>query len=242
MSFHFLFNQQSTVSGGNPSLPPWAVGVWNSSVWAANVWNAMSYTAASVPGAPTGATAYAGNALADVYFTAPSSNGGSEVLDYTVTSSPGGLTATGATSPLHVTGLSNGTAYTFTVTARNKMGSGSASSASNSATPSGGSNQFVSTNISSDGTNLTVAFDTTNTDLSSGVAGFGYSVGVGVPINSWVDVAGAVLHQSIVVSLVDIGAVVGNTVNIDMGYSLTNPAGTKVYASDYGVALTTLTV
>ena len=92
-------------------------------------------TDVAAPGAPTIGTATAGNAEASVAFTAPSSNGGSSIIDYTVTSSPGGLTATGASSPIVVTGLTNGTAYTFTVTARNSVGSSSASDASNSGTP-----------------------------------------------------------------------------------------------------------
>ena len=94
-----------------------------------------SITAVTVPGAPTSGTATAGNATASVAFTAPGSTGGSAILDYTVTSSPGGITATSATSPISVTGLTNGTPYTFTVTARNAAGSGMASAASNSVTP-----------------------------------------------------------------------------------------------------------
>ncbi|MBV5342835.1 fibronectin type III domain-containing protein, partial [bacterium] len=61
--------------------------------------------------------------------------GASAISGYTVTSNPGGLTATGASSPLVVTGLTNGTAYTFTVTATNTQGTGAASTASNSITP-----------------------------------------------------------------------------------------------------------
>ena len=95
------------------------------------------------PAAPTAATATAGNTQASVAFTAPADNGGSTILDYTVTSSPGGFTATGASSPIVVTGLSNGTAYTFTVTARNSLGSSSASTASNSVTPKGNSSILV---------------------------------------------------------------------------------------------------
>ena len=57
------------------------------------------------------------------------------VTGYTVTSSPGGFTATGAASPLVVTGLSNGTAYTFTVVATNQIGNGLVSNASNAVTP-----------------------------------------------------------------------------------------------------------
>ena len=90
---------------------------------------------APVPGSPTGVTATPGSGQASVAFAAPASDGGSAILDYTVTSSPGGFTATGAGSPLTVTGLTNGTAYTFTVTARNANGSSAASTASSAVTP-----------------------------------------------------------------------------------------------------------
>jgi trimeric autotransporter adhesin len=92
-------------------------------------------TPSTVPGAPIIGTATAGNFQATVTFAAPVNNGGSAITLYTVTSSPGSYTATGSISPITVTGLSNGTAYTFTVTATNANGSGPASSASNSVTP-----------------------------------------------------------------------------------------------------------
>ena len=99
--------------------------------------NQISFTSATtIPGAPTIGTTSAGNAQAVVTFTAPVSNGGSAITGYTVTSSPGGITAIGTASPITVTGLTNGTAYTFTVTATNAIGTGVASSASNSVTPS----------------------------------------------------------------------------------------------------------
>ena len=71
-------------------------------------------------------------------FTAPASNGGAAITGYTATSSPGGFTGTcagAAACPITVTGLTNGTAYTFTVTATNSAGTGAASAASNSVTP-----------------------------------------------------------------------------------------------------------
>ena len=74
---------------------------------------------------------------ASVSFTAPAANGGSVITGYTVTSSPGGITATGASSPIVVSGLTNGTSYTFTVHATNAIGSGPESTASNSVTPTG---------------------------------------------------------------------------------------------------------
>ena len=93
------------------------------------------------PDAPTTVTASAGNAQATVSFSAPVNNGGSAITGYTVSSNPaGGVDSNaGSTSLSHlVTGLSNGTAYTFTVTATNAAGGTSvASAASNSVTPKG---------------------------------------------------------------------------------------------------------
>ena len=68
-----------------------------------------------------------------VTFTAPVFTGASAITSYTATC--GSVTATGTTSPITVTGLINGTAYTCTVAATNAFGSGVYSSASNSVTP-----------------------------------------------------------------------------------------------------------
>jgi hypothetical protein len=81
-----------------------------------------SVTPSTVPGAPTIGIATAGNTQATIAFTAPVNNGGSAITGYKVTSSPGGFTATGTASPITVTGLNNGTPYTFTATATNANG------------------------------------------------------------------------------------------------------------------------
>ena len=91
---------------------------------------------AIAPGAPTIGVATAGDSQATVRFTAPASTGGVAISRYTVTSSPQGVTATGGGSPITLTGLSNGVAYTFTVVATNSVGDGAASAASNSVVPS----------------------------------------------------------------------------------------------------------
>lgn len=94
----------------------------------------LNAAVATVPDAPTIGTATAGNAQATVSFTAPGSNGGAYITGYTVTSSLGAITATGTSNPITATGLTNGTTCTFTVTATNSVGTGSASAASNSVT------------------------------------------------------------------------------------------------------------
>ena len=89
----------------------------------------------SVPGAPTIGTANPTlSQTVSVTFTAPA-NGGSAITSYIVTSTPGNITATGSSSPISVTGLTDGVSYTFTVKAVNAVGTGNESAASNSATP-----------------------------------------------------------------------------------------------------------
>ncbi|WP_158606518.1 fibronectin type III domain-containing protein [Paenibacillus ginsengarvi] len=96
-----------------------------------------SVTPASVPDAPTGASATAGNGQASVSFTPPASDGGSAITGYTVTSNPGGKTGTSVTVPISVYGLTNGTAYTFTVVANNAIGGSTPSEPTASVTPVG---------------------------------------------------------------------------------------------------------
>lgn len=84
----------------------------------------------TVPGAPTNVTATAGNAQDTVSFTPPHSNGGNPITSYIVTANPGNITATGSSSPITVTGLTNSTAYTFTVKAANDFGESTEASAS----------------------------------------------------------------------------------------------------------------
>ena len=91
-------------------------------------------TATSVPQAPTIGAVTAGNASATVDYTA-AATGGSAITTFTATSTPGSLTGTGA-SPITVSGLTNGTSYTFAVTATNANGTSAASAASSAVTPS----------------------------------------------------------------------------------------------------------
>ena len=89
------------------------------------------------PTTPTIGTATDGGTgtTVSVAFT-PSTYIGKGTITYTATSSPGSLTGTGSSSPITVSGLTTGTAYTFTVKGDTNYGVASDSSAaSNSVTP-----------------------------------------------------------------------------------------------------------
>ncbi|WP_298459670.1 S8 family serine peptidase [uncultured Cellulomonas sp.] len=78
------------------------------------------------PGAPTGVVAVPGDGRAAVSWAAPVA-GGPSVTGYTLTVQPGDRAVTTTTTSATVTGLANGTAYTFTVAAMNTAGTGPSS-------------------------------------------------------------------------------------------------------------------
>jgi len=90
------------------------------------------------PDAPTVGTAtVTGTTTATLTFSAPAFDGGVTITSYTATSSPGGVTSTlnqSGGGTFNITGLSPGTAYTFSVTATNAIGTSASSGASNSIT------------------------------------------------------------------------------------------------------------
>jgi len=79
-------------------------------------------TPVGTPSPPVTPAATVGDQIAFLIFSAPFDSGGSPIASYTVTSQPDGITVTGASSPILVTGLTDGTTYTFTVTATNTAG------------------------------------------------------------------------------------------------------------------------
>jgi len=89
------------------------------------------------PGAPTIGTASSGGALnISIAFTAPSDVGGGAITSYeavaTDTVTAAVFTGTAASSPVTITGLTEGQSYTTTVTAINAYGPSGISAASNS--------------------------------------------------------------------------------------------------------------
>ena len=84
-----------------------------------------------VPNEPTGVTATAGVNAAYVNFTAPTNDGGTDIINYEYTLNDGAswTTITSTTSPLVVGNLANCTQYTIKIRAVNSVGGGAASSA-----------------------------------------------------------------------------------------------------------------
>ena len=95
----------------------------------------VGFTAPGVPTSPTAVVSgVSGQAI--VSWTAPASTGGATITGYSVISSPGFImaTTTGAVT-VPVIGLTNGVAYTFTITATNAAGTTVPSAATASVTP-----------------------------------------------------------------------------------------------------------
>jgi len=98
----------------------------------------------AVPDAPTGVTATASPGQAEITFTAPANDGGSAITRYIATADPGGATGNctiasgapaGTVCAITITGLDNGTDYTFKVKAENTHGTGAESAPSASVVP-----------------------------------------------------------------------------------------------------------
>jgi hypothetical protein len=103
--------------------------------------NSVTPTGAGPPTTPQAVTAAPATKSARVSWTAPASDGGSAISGFTITPYIGATAQTpvqvsnGAATSATVTGLTNGTAYTFKVSASNGIGTGPDSAASNAATP-----------------------------------------------------------------------------------------------------------
>jgi hypothetical protein len=90
---------------------------------------------AGLPFRPIIGTATDGGNGTSVSVAFTGNNVANGTITYTALSTPGSLTATGPASPITVTGLTSGTAYTFQVKAGNSLGDSAYSAASNSVTP-----------------------------------------------------------------------------------------------------------
>lgn len=119
---------------------------------------------------------------ATVSWTASSNGSGiPAVSGYTVTSSPGGLTCTAADdeTSCQVGGLTWGTAYTFTVTAQNSIGSSDPSPATSSVTPYGPPSAPALVSATAAGTSVTIDWDAPTSDGGTAITDYYVEVSPG---------------------------------------------------------------
>lgn len=175
------------IAKGNTSARPSSPNVgdpyYNGQTGVLEIYTSSGWQVCSaVPGSPNIGTAtsavgstktYAQGGSVSVAFT-PASNGGLPTT-YVATSSPGALYATGSESPIIVTGLTAGTAYTFTVAATNGFGNSLSSAISNSQTPQTlPQAPTIGTLTGTGGGNVTIGF-TAGANGGSAITNYKYS-------------------------------------------------------------------
>jgi len=89
-----------------------------------------------VPEAPYNVTGTTGNGQVILSWTGPMSDGGSPIKSYTIFYTPGDVTVTSNTPTVTISGLTNGTTYTFKVYAVNNFATSASGSSSTGLIPS----------------------------------------------------------------------------------------------------------
>ncbi len=201
-----------------------------------------------VVGAPSGVGAVAGDGQAVVSWS-PAANASSFTgVVYLVTASPGGATCSSSTANFCVvTGLTDGTTYTFTVAAASSgpLSESESSSSSAGATPSAASVSPPATEltpgageVTSDGTTSTSTVSTTSNSATVSSGSSSASITTTLTMGAGSSTA-VVLFQGGTASFTGTGFVPGTTVDIYM-YSGGTLIGTAVVQPDgsYSVILT----
>ena len=131
---------------------------------------------ATVSDVPTNVTATPGAGQATVSWTVPSSDGGSPITGYDVTTYLAGVsqgtTSVGAVTQATVAGLTNGTAYTFRVAAINVVGTGPQSTDSNAVTPRTVPDAPTSASATPGGGQATVSWNAPASNGGSAITGY----------------------------------------------------------------------
>lgn len=192
-------------------------------------WSDPSHTC-SPPSAPSRVAAAAGDGSASVSWTPPDSDGGSPIMSYTVTASPGGASTTtqnGSTMTAIVSGLANGTAYTFSITATNAAGRSTPSDASTSVVPRQGN--VAATGVASPSSTTSVVTSTdpaTSGGLASAVTVPAGTAGGLVTVTQTTTTEPAASGYLFGGVQVDVTAPAGTAANpLKLAFTLAPPAG-----------------
>lgn len=129
----------------------------------------------TVPDAPANITAAPGDGRATVSW-APPADGGSPVTGYVVTpfigTAPQPSMQVGNTTEALIGSLVNGTAYTFTVRAKNALGDGPASAPSSAVTPLGTPTAVMNLEASAGNARATIVWSAPSSDGGSPIIGY----------------------------------------------------------------------
>ena len=123
-------------------------------------------------GQPTNVTAVAANGSAKVSWVPPTNDGGAPIQAYTVASSPDDETCDTSRTSCTVTDLTNGQAYTFTVTASNAAVDGPDSNPSNQVTPLGPPSQPSDVTAAPGDTSAVVSWTAPDDDGGRTITGY----------------------------------------------------------------------
>jgi predicted RNA-binding protein with TRAM domain len=158
-----------------------------------------SVTTPGVPAAPAVTSIVTGDGSLSIAFT-PGASGGSTVTayQYQLTTAGAWTAATSLSSPIFVSGLVNGTAYSVSVRAVNAVGTG-AGSAPQSATPATvpGAPTIVGNTVAGSNLQLSAAFTAPNSDGGAPVTSYQYSTDGGA---TWLARAAGTTASPLVIS------------------------------------------
>ena len=167
--------------------------------------NAVTPTGASAPSVPTNVNASGATSQAFVTWTAPNSNG-SPISGYTVTPYIGSAAQTpfpvnsGSATSADVTGLTNGTTYTFTVKATNSIGTSPESAPSPQTTPQDTIFDFATPATTDSGdpssVELGVKFTADSNGIATGIRFYKAATNTGTHIGSLWTASGTLLASA----------------------------------------------
>nr|WP_269204660.1 fibronectin type III domain-containing protein [Motilibacter deserti] len=140
----------------------------------------ITFNPCALPAAPTAVTGTAGDASVTLTWSAPSDTGGQDITKYEITPYVNGVaqptvTTDTADTTFTVPGLTNGTAYTFTVAAVTTSGTGAASEPSQPLTPLGRPSSPRDVELTPGNRSAVVTFTAPATDGGSPITGYEYS-------------------------------------------------------------------
>jgi hypothetical protein len=150
--------------------------------------NSSAVTPFTTADAPTINAISVSNQTLSVAFSAPSSNGGNTITNYQYSTNGGSSwttrSPTSTSSPIAITGLTNGTSYSVLIRAINSAGNGTSSN-SVSATPAVTAGAPTITSITAGTQNLSVAFTAPSSNGGASITNYKYSTNNGVTFTAF---------------------------------------------------------